>query len=245
MTAFRFAMRNKLPREISPLAMETIENELEYLWAALKAVNESIDTTSGATVDLSDYVTGPVPGVSVQDEIVLWSGVTGRVLKRASGTGVVHATSGVYGVGLVNLASEVSGLLPLANLSLDGNATHLLFGDGTMRAIVKADISDFAHRLLSAEHSDTTPETPEPGAIIVGVAGGETIDAELYWIDGGPVPTVSSLADLGADEYWIDGGPLASIGFSSEGKWAKLAPPAHANMILKWDGTALGWIDYP
>lgn len=55
------------------------------------------------------------PGVSVNNEIMLWSGTSGTVAKRATGTGVVHATSGVFSVANVNLASEVTGTTPIAN----------------------------------------------------------------------------------------------------------------------------------
>jgi hypothetical protein len=243
----KFAMRDKLGREASPHLFETVENELERLWAALKALNDTVlGIDSSGTVDLSAYVKGPTPALSVDAELTLWSGTTGRLLKRGTGTGFVKVTSGVVSVqAQVDLTSEVTGLLPLANLALDGDATHVLFGDGTMRAAVKADISDFAHRLLSAEHSDTAPETPEPGAVIVGTASGETVDAGAYWLDGGPVGTVSTLDDPGDDTYWIDGAPVAFVGFSNEGQWAKLDPPPRANMILKWNGTTFEWIDYP
>lgn len=52
---------------------------------------------------------------SVDSEIVLFSGTGGKTIKRATGTGVVHSTSGVYSVANVNLASEVTGVLPIAN----------------------------------------------------------------------------------------------------------------------------------
>lgn len=40
-------------------------------------------------------VNGAFPGVSIDNEIVLWSGTTGKVLKRATITGILKATSGV------------------------------------------------------------------------------------------------------------------------------------------------------
>jgi hypothetical protein len=242
--AFRFAMRDKLGREASPQLFETIENEFERLWAALKAVNDE-GGSADSSVDLSDYVKGPTPASSVDAELALWSGTTGRLLKRGTGTGFVKVTSGVASVqALIDLTDEVTGLLPLANLALDGDATHVLFGDGTMRALVRADISDFAHRLLSAQHSDTEPETPEPGALIVGVSTGDTVDSELFWLDGQPVAIVSGLDDTGADDYWLDGAPVAPVGFSSEGQWAKLDPSPDLDVVVKWNGTSFEWAPY-
>lgn len=52
---------------------------------------------------------------SVDGEITLFSGTGGKTLKRATGTGVVKATSWVYGTGTVSLTSEVSEILPIAN----------------------------------------------------------------------------------------------------------------------------------
>lgn len=55
------------------------------------------------------------PSTSVDNAITLFSGTSGQILKAATGTGVVHATSGVYSAADVVLTSEVSGVLPIAN----------------------------------------------------------------------------------------------------------------------------------
>lgn len=54
-------------------------------------------------------------GVSVDSEIALFNSTTGKQIKRATGTGVCHATSGVFSVSNVLLASEVTGTLPVGN----------------------------------------------------------------------------------------------------------------------------------
>ena len=56
------------------------------------------------------------PAASVNNEIALFSGTTGKVIKRAAGNGFVKAVAGVinYITG-INLATEVSGTLPIAN----------------------------------------------------------------------------------------------------------------------------------
>lgn len=69
----------------------------------------------------SGDVTGPAS--SVNNEIVLFSGTTGKIIKRATGTGVVKATSGVYSTGTVSLTTEVSGVLPVANGGTNSSAS--------------------------------------------------------------------------------------------------------------------------
>lgn len=57
------------------------------------------------------------PGSSVNNEIVLFSGISGKIIKRATGTGFVKVTSGVMQTPntTVSLTTEVSGTLPVGN----------------------------------------------------------------------------------------------------------------------------------
>lgn len=66
------------------------------------------------------------PASSVDSEIALFDGTTGKLIKSATGTGVVHATAGVYSAAAVNLATEVTGDLPLANLTPASTGSVLL-----------------------------------------------------------------------------------------------------------------------
>jgi hypothetical protein len=64
---------------------------------------------------------------SVDGEVALFSGTGGKTIKRATGSGIVRVASGVYGTpGNVNLASEVTGDLPLSNLAQSSAASKLL-----------------------------------------------------------------------------------------------------------------------
>ncbi len=62
------------------------------------------------------------PGSSTDGGIALFDGTTGLLLKEASGTGVVHATSGVYSVGNVTNAELDSGID--ATKLADGSVTN-------------------------------------------------------------------------------------------------------------------------
>jgi len=55
------------------------------------------------------------PASSVDSEVVLFNGVTGKLVKSATVTGVAKLASGVLSASNVNLASEVTGTLPVAN----------------------------------------------------------------------------------------------------------------------------------
>lgn len=59
------------------------------------------------------FVVGPVS--SVDSQIALFDGITGKLLKAATTTGVAHLTSGVLSASNVNLSAEVVGILPIAN----------------------------------------------------------------------------------------------------------------------------------
>jgi hypothetical protein len=78
------------------------------------------DGSAWALVGGFSAVTGPA--ASVDGEIVLFNSTTGKVIKRATGTGFVKATSGVYGTAsTVSLTAEVAGILPVANGGTNSN----------------------------------------------------------------------------------------------------------------------------
>lgn len=95
----------------------------------------SADNVSG--VGFSGILgTGDVagPSGSVNNEIALFSGTTGKVLKRASGTGFVKSTSGVIGYqASIDLATETTGVQPI-NRGGTGQTTAALALDALLPA---------------------------------------------------------------------------------------------------------------
>lgn len=74
------------------------------------------------------------PASSVDGEVALFDSTTGKLLKRASGTGPAKLTSGVLSASAVALASEVSGTLPVANGGTGATtltAHGVVIGNGT------------------------------------------------------------------------------------------------------------------
>ena len=97
------------------------------------------DAATKNYVDTQDAnkVTGPAS--SVDGEIALFDATTGKLIKRATGTGPVKATSGVYSTGNINLASEVTGTLPIANGGT-GQTSQTAAFDALAPTTVKGDI---------------------------------------------------------------------------------------------------------
>jgi hypothetical protein len=131
------------------------------------------------------------PASSVEKEIALFDGTTGKLLERATGTGIVRVTSGVYGTpGNVDLTTEVTGDLPFANLVQASGASKLV-GRGSA-----SGAGDFQEVTLGANLTMTGTVLSASG----GSGGGSIypdfvapVNGDFSWINqGGASVTVNA-----------------------------------------------------
>lgn len=85
------------PREWSGRNAESIRKEYERIYQILSQIATDLESL---TVEVEADAGGDVqgPDSSVDGEIALFDGITGKRIKAATGTGVVSATDGVYSV---------------------------------------------------------------------------------------------------------------------------------------------------
>lgn len=117
-------------------------------------------TTWSSAAPSGGTVTGP--GTTVDSEIVLFNGTTGNVLKRATGTGVAHVTSGVLSASNVLLGSEVTGTLPIANAGT--NSVTALSGSSIMISNGSAIVQGAAGTTTTVLHGNAAG-APTYGAV--------------------------------------------------------------------------------
>src|SRR3990167_4577938 len=83
-----------------------VGSQVLYIWYETDNVPDTYVWNGAAWVQINAASSGDVsgPAASIDAEIALFSGITGKIIKRATGSGLVRATSGVYGVSTVATA---------------------------------------------------------------------------------------------------------------------------------------------
>jgi len=155
-----------------------------------------------ARVFASGTVVGPT--TSVDNAITLFSGTSGQILKAATGTGVVHATSGVYSAADVTLAeltpaTAASRLLGRGSAGGAGDFEELTLGSGL----------GLTGTVLSASHTGTLGLVIDGGGAVIttGVKGffevgvACTIIAATLLSSDAAVTSGSIVVDIWKDTY--------------------------------------------
>jgi len=152
---------------------DLIQTRKTALYQFLKELLNNTKELSNSVTNITDSAgTGGIgnvtgPGISVDNQIVLFDGVTGKLIKGASGSGVVHAASGVYSASPViesdqslsnvttqNVTTARHGYVPI----LPNDATK--FFDGTGNYSVPPTNTDY----VVASDGGTPPEPINDGA---------------------------------------------------------------------------------
>lgn len=121
----------------------------------IKTINSNSLLGSG---DLVLSGTGDVvgPASSVASEVVLFDGVTGKLIKRATGTGILRATSGVYGTPGNVVESEIT----LADNTTNNASTS---NHGFLKKL-----NNVAAQFMNAQGNWAVPATnPVPGTVVL------------------------------------------------------------------------------
>jgi hypothetical protein len=156
---------------------------------------------------------------SVDSEIALFSGTGGKTIKRATGTGVAHVTSGVFSASSVvnadianttiaeakfnftdlttaNSSASAHGLLP----KLSGNATDCFRGDGSFSAC-NAAIGDFSTNTSTSAASEIVSFADTTGKL----------GKRSLFIIAGPASTAKTYTFPNADStIVVQGGALGT-----------------------------------
>jgi hypothetical protein len=165
--------------DMTPEKMSQLDQVLNTLFedAGAKAtVDVDTDVDSGGLGD----VVGPAS--SVASEFALFDGATGKLLKRATGSGFVKATAGVYSTtASISLTADVSGDLPFSSLVQASTASILIgrgagAGGGDFQEITLGSGLSMAGTVLSASGASSSTWSV--------LTNGDLVDPELIFAGG-------------------------------------------------------------
>lgn len=173
-------------------------------------VTNKLRIYNGATWD--EYGTGvgsgdvsSNTGTSVDGEIALFNGTTGKSIKRATTTGVLKATSGV-------LAAAVAGTDYTTPSSTESFTNKTFNANGTGNSITNLEVADFAANVVDNDNTlaaNSSTRIPTQAAVKGYV---DNLIAGLDWKDSVRVATTTNgtLASAFANGQTVDGVVLAT-----------------------------------
>lgn len=171
------------------------------------------------------------PASSVDSQVAVFDSTTGKLIKASTATGVAKVASGVLTAGNVNLTSEVTGTLPVANggtgITSLGAGVPTFLGTPSS-ANLRAALTDETGTGAAVFANTPTLVTPDLGdatGMSISLAGGAArLNAQNI---------VSNDAAALHNVFGLNIANNLGIGFSSDATW--FAAP---DVILKSDGAA-------
>jgi hypothetical protein len=211
--------------------MQVYDTDLDAMYVYANGSWAEIGASAGGDVD--------GPASSVDGEVALFDSTTGKLLKRATGSGVAKLTSGVLSVSNVDLTSEVTGTLPNANTTAtDANTASAIvardasgnFTAGTITAALSGNASTAT--ALAANPSDCGAGTK---ATAIDASGNLTCSAVSLTADvSGTLPVANGGVGTEAQEV-----PSGTINNSNAAFTLANAPVSNASVKLYKNGTFL------
>lgn len=199
--------------------------------AATDSILQAIQKLNGnIAANGSGDVVGPVS--AVDGEIALFDGVTGKLIKSATGTGIVKVTSGVFG-------TAIAGDFPTLNQSTTGNAataTALAANPSDCGAGTKATAIDASGNLtcsavsLTADVSGTLPAANLPAPATSAIGASDIDWSLLKNVDGLYTKTLAANTTLTFSN--VTAGQTIVIAITNTASNYTLTWPAAA----KWSG---------
>lgn len=184
------------------------------------------------------------PASSVDGEAALFDSTTGKLLKRATGTGPAKLTSGVLSASNVNLASEVTGDLPLANLTPASAASKLLGRGSAGGAGDFEEITLGTGLSMSGTTLSPSVRTTTLGIVIDGGGAAITtgIKGDLRVPFACTIVKATVLADQSGSivvDVWKD--TYANFPPTDADSITASAPPTLSTAVKSEDATLTGW----
>lgn len=225
------------------------DTEFSYLDGVTSPIQGQINTNSAAIATKADSsatatalntkVTGPAS--SVDGEVMLYSGTTGKVAKRLTGNGVILSTAGVASVGVPSISQGGTGQTT-ANAALNallpsqaGNSAKILSTNGSDASWVTY-AGGLSPRFTSSNGTIATGE-----ALGVNSTGGVRVITlpvsaagtnYLIFDDKRTAATNKITVTPNGSEAFIGLAPGVSIDINVNGGW----------IWIFWDGTALAYL---
>lgn len=164
---------------------------------------------SGTTLNASGSGDVSGPASSVDSEIALFSSTTGKVIKRATGTGIVKAVSGVYNV--IAIPSDADQFLNGAASPAYQKPTTRITGTTTNDNAIAGDIGEYVESVIASGSAVSLTDTTAKTVTSISLTAGDwDVTGVVDYVLTGATAThfksgsSSTSATFGAQDTFVD-----------------------------------------